>query len=35
MTGGEVSEIRSIMSRLESSGATAIYYAQQEDSETK
>ncbi|MBP3478059.1 MAG: Hsp70 family protein, partial [Oscillospiraceae bacterium] len=35
MTGGEVSEIRSIMSRLESSGATAIYYAQQEDTETK
>ena len=35
MTGGEVSEIRSIMNRLESSGATAIYYAQQEDTETK
>ena len=35
MTGGDISEIRSVMSRLESSGATAIYLAEQEDSETK
>ena len=35
MTGEDISEIRSVMSCLESSGATAIYLAEQEDSETK
>ena len=35
MTCGDISEIRSVMSRLESSGATAIYLAEQEDSGTK
>ena len=35
MTGGDISEIRSTMSRLESSGATAIYLAEQENSEDK